>query len=370
MDIKIAEVFYAIGGILAGWVFNDFMKGVTNDAAERIGQTIRGHLRKKTPITQIDEYFRIGNYTTSLHIIDGNGSAKYLSSTIDAVYSDGAPDSPHDIADRILKKEQEMEAARQSGNSKVWDGIGVGIKEYHILRSDDEKHLKMAIQLYKSRYAAFQATVIEIGSEDRADPNSIYQKHLSKHEPQNLIPYLARNVGIVAVVITKDDWVILCKRGEMSAVRKGEYDASVVEGIEPIKDADSTNMRQRINIFQSIARGCSEELGFTPSFDEINILGFGVDMRFYQYNFICTIHSRLTLDDIKSDRNGTAIDKWETRLFALKYGIDEVLEFINENKMWAFAMAALYWALLEKHLPIAVEARAKQIVVRSDNYVP
>ncbi len=261
-----------------------------------------------------------------------------------------------------------MEARKAAGSAEIWDGIGVGVKSYTILRDNIEENLSIVIDFYKSRYAQFQATVATIGKEDRSDSNSIFNIHLKNRIPRDLIPYLAHHSGIAVLVITSDNILILTQRDKKTGARAGENDVSVVEGIGPTKDADTSVTVNKIDVFRAIVRGCNEELGFIPSFDEISILGFGVDMAFYQYNFLSIIRTKLTYMDIERNRNGRAKDGWETRIKPIAYDIDTVLTTVNEEKMWGFASTLLHWALINEFSQHVVDAKAKQIVLRRDSY--
>ena len=355
-------------GFIMGFIFKAILKGLLEDDLVKFGRTIKqkiGWILKKFSEPKTSEFFSIGSYKTSLYILDGNGKIKYKSNTLNAIYTDGSPDSPDDIADRILRHEQDMEAQREAGNQKIWDGIGVGIRELTILRDKDEKNLEMVISFYKTRYAAFRATVAEVSKEDRSDENSIFKKHIDGSDPLKPISYLARHVGVTALILTSDKKIIMTKRSHQTSIRRGEYDVSVVEGIEPTKDVYSDGVINKIDIFRSIKRGCDEELGFEPADEEISILGFGVDMKFYQYNFISIIETKLSLSQIANHKNGRAKDGWENKIHAINFDIDEVLSYINRNSMWGFATVSLYWLLIKHFTQFVVDKSAQEIVTKT-----
>jgi hypothetical protein len=357
------EIAIFVVGTIVGSIIKDFVKGISNSYIERFAGTLLRQLRFRTKVLQsISGYFKIGHRKTSLFVIDGDGVRCFEPATMVAVYRDGTPDSPDDVSDAILCVERGMEIARANGSQKVWDGIGVGLSRYDILRTADETKLACNIDFFKSRYAAFQATVVKIGTEEKSDPNSLYQKYLSGRSPEDFVPFLARHVGIVAAVVTKDNYVVMVKRSKRTAVRQDNFDISIVEGIEPIKDAEITGNVNTVNIFHSVQRGCEEELGFCPTISEIKMLGFAVDMDFYQFNFIALIMASKSYEDIATLRNSRAVDGWETEIFPLENSIVPVLEFIAENKMWGFAAITLYWSLLQQNVRVTVDAKAGQIV--------
>lgn len=319
----------------------------------------RASLRRK-PREVDDERFCIGYRRTSMFILDGDGETTYSPESLRAIYRDGTPDSPHEIAERIRQKEYELEEAHRAGQSKAWNGIGVGVKHLNVLRNDNEDVLAMNIEFFKSTYAGFQATVVAIGSEDNENPESTYARHITGTSLREPIPHFARHVGVVVCVVTSDDMVLIAKRGEAVRVRPNEFDASVVEGIEPTKDCKSQGTTTGIDIYATVRRGCQEELGFTPNAEKINILGFAVDTDYYQYNFFAYVEADRTLDEFKKGRAGKAKDTWEFDMKTVKFTPKELLLFISQEKMWGPAILAFYWALVHRYTKNFVEPVAAQ----------
>jgi len=355
------EFFYLVVGLVFGFFVNEFLSGAFGGGwAKKFGKQFkpRGAISR---IEVINSGFNIGKRRTDIFMVQGDGVYSYSPDSLRATYVDGSPVSPDDIADRIHSKECAIEIARENGDMNVWPGIGVGIEKYETLLDENEESLGINIRFYKTFYPAFQATVLEIGKEDRTDPKSIYQNYLATHDPRNVIPFLARHVGVVAVVVSADDVIVAVKRGSKVHARPNEFDVSIVEGIDPTKDADVSGGRNTIDIYRTIARGCEEELGFRPNSGAIEVLGFGVDLRYYQYNFFSIVKADRTFDEIQRLRNGRARDEWETELVPINNSIGSVLSFIDRNPMWDTAVAAFYWQLVFENGKHLVEARAAQI---------
>lgn len=327
----------------------------------RWGRFLRSRLFSKSPQI-VTECVSVGYLQTNTFLIQGDGNHKYTTDSLTAIYTDGAPTSPPDIAKRILAKERELEDDRQTGRMNVWRGLGVGISDYSTYLTDDEAHLGLQISFYKTTYPAFQGTVLAIGSEDKMQKDSIFQLHLRDRDPREIVPYLARHVGVVSVVLTADDLMVVSRRRQQVAARPGQYDVSVVEGIEPTKDAYIVGSLTRISVFDAIARGCREELGIMPDSTDISILGFGVDLNFYQYNFFSVVRTDRNFSELQKYRNGRARDAWESDIIPLKNNVDSVLSFIDKSEMWDTAVVSLYLALVHQFSHTAVDGRAAQIL--------
>ncbi len=362
LNYSLSDALIGLFSLVVGAFFGDFLKGFAGNFWSRFGTTVRSALTPKVGTKKKDEYFNLGALETSLFLIDGNGHAQYTPQSLKAKYSDGSPESPDDISDRILRKEMQMEKEREAGNLTIWDGIGVGLQNYNILRDQHEVNLAIDLNFYKSRYAAFQAVVGAIATEDRNLQGSIYSRYLKNINPRETIPFLARHVGVVAVVATSDQKLVVVRRSSRTGMRPSQHDVSIVEGIEPTKDADLSGSWTEIDVYKTIIRGCDEELGFKPTHEQIKILGLGVDMKYYQFNFVAFIQSQVRSDEMVSKRNGRAKDAWETQVELLNFELSEVVEFIATHKMWGFAVIGLYWALLQKFTRRAVDAKANQVL--------
>jgi len=363
------EFLFLLFGILLGFLCNSFFNTALKDNwFSQMGNRFRIWWRKRA-ITIEMSTFSLGYRKTNIFVVQGNGEYSYTPDSLQARYFDELPRSPDDIADRIIEKERALEAAREQGNHNVWPGIGVGLKSYETYLTADENHLGATISFFKTTYPAFQATVLTIGAEDREDENSIFQNHLAERDPSELVPYLARHVGVVVVVVTSDDVVIATRRSTNVHARPNEFDVSAVEGIEPIKDADTSGSVAKINIFNTVRRGCDEELGCRPTNEEIQILGLAVDQSYYQFNFYAVVRlGSKTFADISRERNGAARDEWEGTLTPIPNTIDDLLSFIKENPMWDTAILGFYWQLVNSFGKIAVEARASQIFNNSAEF--
>lgn len=114
---------------------------------------------------------------------------------------------------------------------------------------------------------------------------------------------LSQGVGIVLTVVTADEKIVLTRRRADTGIRPNELDVSVVEAIDPYQDAvENSNgeqhSRKTIDLYKVAIRGLKQELGMVASRDQIHLLGFGVDLEYYQWNIIGTVNTNLTSSQI------------------------------------------------------------------------
>ena len=85
----------------------------------------------------------------------------------------------------------------------------------------------------------------------------------------------------------------------------------MVEGINPKLDAREAG--SDVLIADVARRGVHHELGLAYDDFSVRIHGFGLDLEYYQWNFICSAQTHLAFDDVKLAWQ-TAVEKWETRV--------------------------------------------------------
>ena len=233
-----------------------------------------------------------------------------------------------------------------------FDGPTFCLSRYRLTHSEDG-HEKKGIEVFfsKSRYA---------NNVTAKSTSAINLRKKALREFQHLdqpIEWLASGVG-VAVVVFCDDGThfVTCQRSDTERFRSREFDISVVEGINPVKDRHPEKT-DRVYIHDAVKRAVHAELGFKPEDDEINVIGFGVDLEYYQWNFIAYVESSLSFQEIELAWQ-TADEKFET--MALSYVSatpEDAAEFAAVNPVWSSGLAALYTSLF-KRSPVPQQVRS------------
>lgn len=197
---------------------------------------------------------------------------------------------------------------------------------------------------YITDYFTFLATNMQLDKKLQSG-ETIREKYIPSNELETVQPFLANGFGVVLVVITSDENVILTKRTGMSGARANEI--SVVEGVHPSLDRHSVN--DGPDLFNTVVRGANEELGIIINKDIITFLGYGIDLDYYQWNIIGFAHVPQTAQEIKHLRSRGAAGKWENSLLVFENFLPKnIAKVINEKEMWSTAKVALYWTAVRE----------------------
>jgi len=159
------------------------------------------------------------------------------------------------------------------------------------------------------------------------------------------VPFLANGVGVVLLAFTDDEKVILTRRRDSSRARPGQRDVSVVEGIHAIHDASGTN---RVDVYLTAIRACREELGVSVTNNDVQLLGFGVDMKYYQWNFFGIVELGCPSNEAMELHAMNAKDRWEGQLEATAANPVTVFEHLYKDGAWDTALIATYLAFCKR----------------------
>ena len=119
----------------------------------------------------------------------------------------------------------------------------------------------------------------------------------------------------------------------------------MVEGIDANFDSGGAG---QLDIYATAVRGCREELGVDVSASDVGILAFGVDMTYYQWNFMGLVDIRLTADEVIARHAMHAKDRWEGKLEPVELDAVSVFERLRQDKIWDCGLVATYLALCKK----------------------
>src|SRR6266498_5627996 len=145
--------------------------------------------------------------------------------------------------------------------------------------------------------------------------------------------------------LSQDFRVLTTHRRLESRARPGECDVTVVEGIDANFDAIGSG---RLDIGATALRGCREELGVEVSARDVSILAFGVDMTYYQWNFMGMVEIKLTADEVMAQHALHAKDRWEGKVEPVKLDAVSVFERMRQEKIWDCGLVTAYLALSKK----------------------
>ncbi|SDG26154.1 helix-turn-helix transcriptional regulator [Rhodobacter capsulatus] len=240
------------------------------------------------------------------------------------------------IRSEIERQNERFKLDRSLGKP-YFDGPSFCLKRYSIERTDDGNERKtVSWEVSRSRYANNKT------AKSGAAAN-LRRKALKSFEfLDQPIEWLSIGLGVSLVVYTKDrKSFIAARRSDNEQFRRREWDISVVEGINPVKDTRAADANL-VYIYDAARRAVQAELGFSVSEGQIKIVGFGVDLEYYQWNFVGYVDSGLTYQEVESYW-AMADEKEET--IRLKEVPNEPLAaatFLRENLIWSCGMATLF----------------------------
>jgi hypothetical protein len=225
------------------------------------------------------------------------------------------------------------------------------LRGYQHSMTPKEDAFRISLQFSPTNYYTFLATVGELGSEAIGSPpeGSLRVTYLgdvisAKERP---IPFLAQGFGIIVVVLTSDNYLIFHQRRPDIDVRPGEIDLAVIEAINPFKDRSDTSSAP--DLYRAAARGVNEEVckGIVER-DDVTLLGFAVDLKYYQWNVVGLARSPMTYSEIIESRSRGVEGKWEMyKLIPVKSDPISSLSFLRDQEIWDFNLLALYWFLVK-----------------------
>lgn len=168
-------------------------------------------------------------------------------------------------------------------------------------------------------------------------------------DPKDPLVHLSSGIGVaINVVCVRDNKIAIGQRLKVN-FRRNEFDVAAVEGIRPTADV---NARGHVDLFSAVKRALDEEVGLKHAvvalkrepagiIEDIKILGFGVDLRYYQYNFLCTVKLDVSFSDLQNLWTH-APDRHENRkMHPLENSVDSAMEFVKSNNIWSSGIAAL-----------------------------
>jgi hypothetical protein len=324
----------------------------------------RRRLRRTRAISQSwsesDGPITIAGIPTSVYLIEGDGFLVIEPQNARVDIRSTRAELPVLVMTAREKVARQLTASSRSKNQTVssWNSPNmIALTGYHISRTAQREDAMVHLEACLNDYATFAATVLRLDEEiNKSDtqgehvPTTLRREFLSTpaavaESVRRPLPFLANGVGIMLLAFTDDDKVLLVHRRLESRARPGECDVTVVEGIDANFDSGGAG---RLDIYATAVRGCREELGVDVSAADVSILAFGVDMTYYQWNFLGLVDIRLAADEVIARHGMHAKDRWEGKLEPVKVDPVNVFERLRQDKIWDCGLVTTYLALCKK----------------------
>lgn len=307
-----------------------------------------------------DSPISIAGIPTSVYLIEGDGDLIIEPRNVRISCRSEYAEMPVLVAAAKKRAARQLTAASRDQKRMVrpWNSMNmVALTRYHVSRTADKEEAVIYVDTCLNDYATFAATVLRLDDEiETSDGHgeraltTLRQRFMPTPEAateivRHPLPFLANGVGVMLLAFTDDDKVLLSHRRLESRARPGECDVTVVEGIDANFDSNGVG---RLDIYATAVRGCREELGVEITPADVRILAFGVDMTYYQWNFLGMVDLKLTADEVLTYHAIHAKDRWEGKIEPVSLDAVGIFDRLRQEKTWDCALITTYLALCKK----------------------
>lgn len=316
-----------------------FTQGVFTDEEEALSDMIKEY----GPSAKSG--LKFGGFRTHWLNYDLCGGSEYGLENVTGLVSDRMPNFPPKFLqyrDIIVEKNNSLIGTQRDGQA-FFDGPSFCLSHYSINHTaDGHEEKSVSVEFLRSRYA--NNVTAKSGT-----ASTLRKKALQSFEfLDQPIEWLASGVGVAVVVFCDaGERIIICRRSDRERFRSRQFDVSVVEGINPIKDIRSES--ETVYVYDAVRRGVEAELGFEVRAEQVKVIGFGLDLEYYQWNFIAYVETDLSFSEIEMYWQG-AEEKFETmELSSVSSSPKAAAKFAASNPIWSCGLAALYFSLLKRN---------------------
>jgi hypothetical protein len=345
----------AIASVAAAVLFQDRWKATLDR---------RGRIRLARSIMRVPAEsggpISVAGTKTSVYLIEGEGQVVLEPQNVVINVRSVRAELPELVVAAREKVRRQLAASIRRSDQKVfsWNGTSmIALTDWKISRTSAREDPVVRLDTCLTDYATFAATVLQLDSEIEkiaSEGSRVLTTLRREYFPtavsvansvRHPVPFLANGVGVMLLAFTDDNQVLLSRRHLESRARPGERDVSVVEGMDADIDSGGAN---RLNIYNTAVRGCQEELGVAVSQEDISLLGFAVDITYYQWNFLGLVETRHTANEVLGLQVLHAKDRWEGKLEPVKLVPEEIFDRLLRDKIWDLGLVTVYLALCKK----------------------
>jgi hypothetical protein len=329
-----------------------------------------------------DAALMIAGHRTGFHLVEGDGEV-VLEPAHTVVRVRSSPvEAPPPVVEQRQRVVRQLAATRRVSDETVstWNSAHlVALNQYRISRTPARDDVALHVDVHVTDYAAFAATVLALDAEiqitgaDGRRVASTLRRHFLPTEAavaaaiRHPCPFLANGVGVVLLGFTDDDKVLLTRRRGGTRARPGQRDVTVVEGIHATHDLVAA---ERIDVYRTAIRGCREELGVPVASSDVRILAFGVDMSYYQWNFLGVVEFRQSAREVMESHALHARDRWEGRIQPVPADPQAVFEQLRQEGAWDTAVVTTYLAFCHRFGPAVARRAAERVFGRPKVHPP
>ncbi|MCM3363443.1 hypothetical protein ACTQ5K_09500 [Niallia sp. Sow4_A1] len=356
-----SDLIVAVGKVLfkvVEWLLDQLLGDTYTHFKTRISKwlqrKIKGKSKRYQTIQQDDGVLWIAGRKTNFVVSGGSGEFAYDRNYIQTRYDDEYFELPQELKELRDKIEAREQMKKEQGQKHMYNTYQVALTNAFQTNTDIIEKPYPVLHFKRSDYYNFQATVASLDNYQLSSGETIREKYIDQaiqdlHVPSDV---LSQGIGIVLTVVTADEKIVLTRRRADTGIRPNELDVSVVEAIDPYQDAvensnGEQNSRKTIDLYKVAIRGLKQELGIVASPDQIHLLGFGVDLEYYQWNIIGTVKTELTSSQIiELKSSGIHGINELSKIEFIHHDHIKVAEVLRDQPLWSTAQIALYWTMV------------------------
>ncbi|GAT79374.1 translation initiation factor 2 [Streptomyces sp. F-3] len=314
----------------------------------------------------VRDKFRLVGRETDCHIIEGDGTRPIAEENVRVLFTDERVQLPPEIAAWRREIEEEQRRLEAAGKKHAWNNGRFAVTGFVNTRSHTDEAPIITLSLCAADYYDFMATSHHL---DRLRENglTLRKEFLENRDPVLAPAFMSCSFGVnIAVETGVDKKMIFSFRSSTVEGRNQRmWNSSANEGLARAHDLPQDGTP--ISLHNVARRGLKEELAVLPSEAELELLGFGLDLRNHQWAaFFRAVLPHLGEDDLRDRWSKGVEDKWEHERHAFVPSDPySVLEFIATEPAhaWTPCAPALFYLALVRG---AVQARGGDPAGRLD----
>lgn len=348
MAPTLREIILVLVSITLGVLFEDPIKRALRYAL----RTLRRWMRRVVPVPPPREpyCFTIGSHETDFVVLDGTGVEAYRPENLQCTFMPTPIEQPSEVLalrQAIEGREAEKDAR---GLRSMVNGPLYALRGFRRDRDADE-HISLRLDLVPTDYFTFQATVFSLDVPIPGSNTTLRKTYLTgpvSTLADKPIGFMANAFGVIMVVVTSDDYLILNRRSDDVGGRRNELDATYAESMLPAADKTDAGLPDP---YRTALRGLEEELGLVSEREDVHFLGFGLDVQYYQWSLIGLVKTDRTAREVLEGKSRGTTGNWESSdHIMLRAEPKEVFEFLRQElkvrPIWSTGFVAIYWTLV------------------------
>lgn len=342
----------AIVGVAFSVIFEEPLLGVRSRVMRRISQVFQPSHSYGVPVQ-----IRIGEREVPFVVLDTDDRSSYEPSTLHCRVDTAPISLPEEvlrIRDRVAQDEKKK---RQNGHFYQWNGPTYGVRRFTRGRTGDNEALELNLWLGRSDWFTSIASNYHLDDVIEEDASTgqrrtMREKFLGSVDWSDPavqpVPGFSNTLGVVVSLITRDHQLVVAKRPNDIGGIAGVHNVAINEGVHP--DLDRSASETAPDIYRTVIRGASEELGIALNAADISLFAFGVSLPQYEWGILGSANCDLTFSELVDSRRTHSKDRNESHgLLAVPFNPLSVLTLISERDGWSpGALTCIYLALVRE----------------------